>query len=104
MPVEGFPDASKHKICMRCRSWFEPEEGDMVFPSSFSFLLGLGKMLRIAVSEAVGDESVMRFMCHACQRKKRREKIAIWTIVAILVMGTALFSLSVVKGWWLFEQ
>jgi hypothetical protein len=27
MPIEGLPDPARHRVCMRCTKWFEPDEG-----------------------------------------------------------------------------
>jgi hypothetical protein len=27
MPIDGLPDPAKHRVCMRCTKWFEPDEG-----------------------------------------------------------------------------
>ncbi len=100
MPVEGFPDASKHKICIRCHRWFEPEEGDMVYSwrgSSlpiFTDLAGFVRSTRGAVASAVGDETAMRSICHECKRKRRRRKLAVYAIFALLLAVVLLLELS----------
>ena len=87
MPVEGFPDAEKHKICIRCRRWFEPEEGTMIYPGSSWGLgwLGLGRALRTQVAKAVGDETLMKFICHECTRKRRRRKLVVYAVFVLLI-------------------
>ena len=80
MPVEGFPDNKHHRICLRCRRWFEPHEGTMVFPE----VAGPLSAMRAAVARLTDDESAMRFMCHRCQRIRRRTKATIFIAFAVL--------------------
>ena len=55
MPIEGFPDADEHEICIRCRVWHYPEEGTKVFIEPFN-------PLRSIRASIVGDGSLNRFM------------------------------------------
>ena len=82
MPIEGFPDPQRHKLCVRCHKWHNPDEGVMLHPETCSRL----KRLRIAAAQLAGDESAMRFMCHRCIRIRRYTKAAIFGAFAIVVL------------------
>lgn len=93
MPIEGFPDSSKHKICIRCRRWFEPEEGGMVYPEAatgLSAFLGVlpPRFVRILITKAIGSESNLRFICCECLKRTRRERtgciVAFWVMMVVL--------------------
>jgi hypothetical protein len=81
MPIQGFPDAARHKICFRCHQWFEPDEGDMILPG----VGGPVTLLRNVVAQITGDESMRRFMCHRCQRIRHVTKMAIGVALAIIL-------------------
>jgi hypothetical protein len=86
MPVD-LPDSSVHKICMRCRRWFEPNDGTMVLPEATGPISGL----RRAAATIADDESALRFICWQCLRRRRRSKAIIWIAFAIVV-GIALLA------------
>jgi hypothetical protein len=64
MPVKGFPDAKRHKLCSRCQKWHEPDEGTMFFRRQ----PGLFGGVRTTAARLAGDDSAKRFICHRCQR------------------------------------
>jgi hypothetical protein len=82
MPVEGLPDAARHKLCLRCRKWHEPDEGIMVYPEATGPLSGM----RRAAAVLAGDESAMRFMCHHCLRVRKYTKAAIFGAFGLIVL------------------
>lgn len=93
MPVEGFPDASKHKVCIRCHRWFEPEEGEMVYPEAatgLSAFVGVlpPRFVRILITKAIGSEANLSFICYECLRRTRRGRIgcivAFWVMMVVL--------------------
>jgi hypothetical protein len=79
MPHEGIPDPSHHKICRRCRSWFEPE-GSLVGPQFYGPFAML-RHLRIIVR---GDKE-LRFQCRRCTRVRRITQIVIWSLLLAAV-------------------
>lgn len=83
MPVRGFPDADRHRICFRCRRWFEPEEGEEFVSESAA-----GSFLRSFGIPVTGDLR-KRFMCHRCRRIRRITKTAVFVALA-LALGAAL--------------
>ena len=106
MPVEGFPDASKHKICIRCRRWFEPEEGEMAYPEAgtgFSAFVGVfpPRYVRILIAKATGSESKLKFVCRNCLKRARRLRagctvafcvtMAVLPVILFFLMFFALF-------------
>jgi hypothetical protein len=80
MPVD-IPDSTIHKICLKCHRWFEPEEGVLMEPESFS---PLGRLRSVAKSIA-GDEPDLRFICSRCLRRKQWTKAIIWISFAVVV-------------------
>jgi len=85
MPVEGFPDPSRHRICRRCRKWFAPEEGSLALPEATG-PLGSIRALRATV---MGRESDLQFQCHRCTVVRRFTQIAIWSLL-VAVIATVL--------------
>ena len=82
MPIEGFPDPQRHKLCIRCHRWHDPDDGVMLYPEAAGPLQGL----RTAAAEAAGDESAMRFMCYRCIRIRRYTKAAVFGAFALVVL------------------
>ena len=87
MPVEGFPDPDKHKICCKCGKWFEPHEGSPVTPPKAGPVAQIGRTL----AGVEGFGLTERFMCHACQGAQRRGRLAVW--VFLLIGALALIAL-----------
>jgi hypothetical protein len=81
MPVKGFPDPAHHRICRRCRQWFEPEEGTQVLPA----VTGPFGAMRRPRALASGDEADLQFQCQRCSRVRRIRQIVIWMVFAALV-------------------
>jgi hypothetical protein len=84
VPIEGFPDPTKHRLCIRCHKWHLLHEGVMQYPERS----GPVGRLRSAASEWAGDESAKRFICHGCLRKRRRTNTIIWATFALLLLVT----------------
>lgn len=83
MPIDGFPDPQRHRLCVRCHKWHNPHEGVTLYPEAGGPIQGL----RIAAAEAAGDESAMRFMCFRCIRTRRYTKAALFgAFVAMVVI------------------
>lgn len=81
-PVKGIPDPQNHKICLRCRKWYQPEDGTMVYPEAS----GPISNLRIAAAKLADDDSKMRFICHRCIKVRKYTKVAIIGIFVFLVV------------------
>jgi hypothetical protein len=80
MPIDQ-PDASVHKICRRCRRWFDPSEGEMVLPEA----TGPISAIHSAAASIASDEPALRFICHACLRTRRRTKAIVWGAFAMAI-------------------
>ena len=89
MPVEGFPDASRHKLCLRCQKWHEPEEGVMVERE----ITGPFKAMRRTAATVAGLDPKWSFMCHRCLRIRRYTKAATFGTFAFLVV------VALILGW-----
>ena len=88
MPIAGFPDKDRHRLCIRCRKWHEPNEGEMVYPEATGPFSGIKRNAAILAE----DESALRFMCYRCMRVRRHTKAIIFgsfafVILLILVLG-----------------
>jgi len=86
MPVEGIPDPARHKICRRCRKWFEPTEG-MMFGPEVTGPSGAMQALRLAVTD---DERLLRFQCHRCSRVRHTTQIVVWAVLLGLTAAVLL--------------
>jgi hypothetical protein len=73
MPI-NIPDPAVHKLCRRCRKWFDPADGELTFPEA----TGPASRLRIAAVRLAGDESALSFICHRCLRTRRITKVVLW--------------------------
>jgi len=82
MPIEGIPDREKHRLRFRCHKWHDPSEGDMVTPESSR---PLGWIFQ-AAREISGLEGEQRFICRRCKRVRRVTKLAIWGLLAALLV------------------
>ena len=73
MPV-FLPDPDLHKLCRRCRKWFEPDEGVLSLPEA------TGPISRLRQTAAIisGDERALRFICHRCAAVRRRTQIVLF--------------------------
>lgn len=79
MPVIGFPripDASRHRLCLRCRRWFEPHEGREAHRSSV-----LPFVAFIRAARAASGFGTRYFICDDCRRFRRNLTIAGWAIL-----------------------
>lgn len=84
MPVEGFPDASRHRLCVRCKKWHEPDEGILCQPEeqgTFEPFMAIFTAAR-AIS---GLKKEPRFICYRCLRVRRYIKVAIFGTLALLI-------------------
>lgn len=90
MPVSGFPDPEKHRICGRCGQWFEPWEGSLLPPPKAGPLAQIGRTLAGVEGFGLGE----RFFCHACQAKSRRgHRTGCLLAMAIALLLFLLFAL-----------
>ena len=84
MPVEGFPDPTRHRLCLRCRKWYGPEEGATVQPEPASVAeptLGMFTALR----SLCGVPPKPHFMCRRCLKVRRCVSAAIFATFGVLV-------------------
>lgn len=87
MPAKSSPDAERHKICFRCRKWFEPDEGSMVRGERWRPLDWLRAMVNIPRAQAEA------FICFRCQRVRAAAGLAIWVAFVLAI------SASLLAGW-----
>ena len=84
MPVEGFPDPARHKLCWRCKKWHEPSEGVVAKPKesvSFEPFLGAFGALR----SLCGVRPKPHFVCRRCLKIRRYTTIIIFATFGFLV-------------------
>jgi predicted nucleic acid-binding Zn ribbon protein len=81
MPIGGLPDPNKHRVCMRCTKWFEPDEGSAAVRQSF----GLSGSIADGIRNAAGDAD-LRFICHRCASVRRKRKLAIYGVLALALL------------------
>ena len=82
MPIDGFPDTERHKLCIRCKQWHEPDEGKLAYPAA----AGPISQMRHTTSALAGDESAMRFICFKCVRARRRTKAILFGALALILI------------------
>ena len=82
MPIQGIPDREKHRLCLRCHKWHDPSEGEMVRPQASGPLGGMFQAAR----QVSGLDTEQRFICHRCKRIRRVTKLAIWGLLAALLV------------------
>jgi hypothetical protein len=81
------PDPTRHRICIRCGKWFEPDQGWAVVPEG-----------RFAQNYAVGTGSAVRFRCHRCGRIRRATQAIIWgTFISLVAAVWVLQWLGILK-------
>ena len=87
MPIEGLADPKLHRLCVRCRKWFNPDEGVLDFPSAtgpIGFIMGMS-------ARVADDESKMKFYCLACHAtRKKRKSSALTTILSLTAAAGAI--------------
>lgn len=94
MPVVGVPNPELHRICRRCRKWFDPSEGTLVAPE----LTGPLSAMRATRTSIGQDASVLRFQCHGCTRIRRRMQTLLWVaLVSLLALVLLLERLHVLR-------
>jgi hypothetical protein len=81
MPIEGLPDPAKHRVCMRCTKWFEPDQGSAAVRQSFGLSGGIADGIR----SAAGDVDV-RFLCHRCASIRRNRRFALYAFMALALL------------------
>jgi len=82
VPVEGFPDSTRHKICIRCHKWFEPLEGVVASPESS----GPIRSMRNLGAQMTGDSSALRFMCHRIRVRRNTKLVILATFLRLIAM------------------
>ncbi|MBN2210001.1 MAG: hypothetical protein JW709_01280 [Sedimentisphaerales bacterium] len=84
MPIEGFPDANIHRICVRCKKWHEPAEGRTIRPDTGS----IGAMLSPLTAFVVGLRGLTvgpnkpRFICFRCYKIRMYTRLSLFAIFA----------------------
>lgn len=92
MPIEGFPDSSRHRLCIRCRKWHETHEGKTVAPSRIGGMLGAVSSTAILSAGLNPEAGRSRFLCNACRRRKTQLRIAFILLAAIVI--AAVFTIN----------
>ncbi len=90
MAIEGLPDPARHRPCMRCREWFEPDEGSAATKQSF----GVAGSIADSVRAAAGDARV-GFLCHRCQAVRRVGRVVLYAALGLALAWAAFKEL----GW-----
>ena len=84
MPVAGLPDPDKHRVCIRCAQWFEPEEGSLTTRQSF----GMAGAIADSIRSSAGDRNV-RFICNRCASVRRRRRIILYALLGLAMVWAA---------------
>lgn len=84
MPIEGLPDPAKHRACMRCTQWFEPDEGSLAARER----VGLAGNIADGIRNSAG-EADLRFICHRCASVRRNRKMFLYGVLALALVWAA---------------
>ena len=102
MPIEGFPDPKRHRVCARCLKWWHAEEmtpiDDQldVVGSLFTFPSAVGRLFS-------GTGGVARLLCPDCvQVRKRRPVLWLaWLLVigGLIAISLLLYGIEGIRFW-----
>jgi hypothetical protein len=81
MPVEGLPDLDKHRACIRCLQWFEPEEGALIVKQRSGMSGAIADSIRGAAGEAN-----LQFICHRCASFRRKRKLVLYALIGLALV------------------
>ena len=101
MPISGLPNPQIHRLCKRCRQWFDAHEGFQCWPPK----TGLLSWVHVTLSENTEQASEQKFFCNACQEKNGKDaarfikgfKTIALTMVAIAAMAGAAWAFGLVE-------
>lgn len=98
MAIEGLPNPQIHRMCKRCRTWFNAHEGDHCWPPK----IGLLTWVHVTVAESVDQDKELKFYCKACQQLNNEDetrfaknlKKTVITIVVVALLGLIAWALG----------
>jgi hypothetical protein len=85
VPIDGLPDPAKHRVCMRCTKWFEPDEGSAAVRESF----GISGRIADGIRNSFGDAD-LRFICDRCASVRRKRKLALYGVLGLALVWAAI--------------
>jgi hypothetical protein len=94
MPVEGFADPKLHRLCIKCRKWFHPEEGIMDFQAATG---PIGLILGVSARMAE-HEGKLKFYCQACHAAARKRARAAWYAILSVVAAASVVAAMYLMG------
>ena len=86
MPVKGFVDPDQHRVCFRCRKWFEPDEGGDVDVGATTGASAATNVIGAFIPMNILGGGQARFVCHKCQRRRRRFQFILYGTFPVLVL------------------
>ena len=94
MPVNGFVDPDRHRACFRCGKWFELDEGSAADVGSTRGATAAANIIGAFVHLRCSEQ---RFVCFACQRRRRLFQCILWaTFAAVILLVLLLQSLKII--------
>lgn len=85
MTIDGLPDPAKHRVCMRCSKWFEPDEGSLAVKQGF----GLSGAIADGIRNSAGDADV-RFICDRCASVRGGRKYVLYGVLVLALAWAAI--------------
>lgn len=92
MPITGLPNPQIHRLCKRCRQWFDHHEVESCWPPK----KGLLSFVHVTLAEGLDQFKEQKHYCHACQelnvkdeirfRKQFTQGLIMFAIVLILIV------------------
>lgn len=101
MPIEGLPNPQIHRMCKRCRQWFNVHEGAMRWPPK----TGLLTWVHVTMAESMEQEKDVKFFCVACQELNAKDEARFTkalrqtciTVAVLAVVGLAAWGLGLIE-------
>jgi hypothetical protein len=86
MPVSGIPDPDKHWPCIKCRQWFESDEGQLIKIEKPTIV---GKLV-----DALSEDEKFRFRCDDCAKRSQRNRLLFVGVAATILLIAAVYQLT----------
>lgn len=105
MPISGLPNPQIHRLCKRCRQWFDHHEVTLCWPPK----KGLLSFVHVTLAESVDQEKDQKHYCHACQELNAKDEtrfrkqfvqgaVMLVIILVLIVIGWAIGLDDLLRG------
>ena len=70
MPIDGLPNPQIHRMCKRCRQWFNAHEVSMMWAPK----TGLLTWVHVTMAENMDQHKELKAYCSACQELNSKDE------------------------------